>query len=44
MSAMYYMINYVTKYDVSQYQLIIAAAILKRVIKDAKAASELSEK
>jgi hypothetical protein len=44
MSAVYYIINYATKYDVSQYQLIMAAAILKYAIEDAKAASELSEK
>jgi hypothetical protein len=29
-SAVYYMTNYATKYDVSQHQLILTAAILKR--------------
>jgi hypothetical protein len=34
-SAVYYMTNYATKHDVSQYQLILTAAILKRALEDA---------
>ena len=40
----YYMMNYATKYDVSQYQLILAAAMLKHTVEAAKTASDLSEK
>ena len=43
-AAVYYMTNYVTKYDVSQYQLILAAAMLKHMIEAAKAVSDSSEK
>ena len=43
-AAVYYMMNYVTKYDVSQYQLILAAAMLKHMIEAAKTASDLSER
>ena len=42
-SAVYYMTNYATKYDVSQYQLILTAAILKRALEDAKAVADPSE-
>jgi helitron helicase-like protein/PIF1-like helicase len=42
-SAVYYMTNYATKHDVSQYQLILSAAILKRALEDAKAAADPSE-
>jgi len=43
LAAVYYMTNYATKYDVSQYQLILAAAILKRAIEDARSAAVPSE-
>ena len=44
LAVVYYMTNYTTKYDVSQYQLILTAAIVKRAIKDAKACPKLSER
>jgi hypothetical protein len=44
MLAVYYIINYTIKYDVSWYQLIMAAAILKCAIKDATAALESFKK
>ena len=44
LAAVYYMTNYATKYDVSQYQLILTAAIIKRTIEEARAASDPSEK
>ena len=37
------MTNYATKYDVSQYQLILTAAILKRALEDAKSVANPSE-
>ena len=39
-SAVYYMTNYATKYDVSQHQLILTAAILKRALEDAKSVGD----
>jgi hypothetical protein len=42
-SAVYYMTNYATKHDVSQYQLILTAAILKRALEDAKSVANPSE-
>ena len=42
-SAVYYMTNYATKHDVSQYQLILTASILKRALEDAKSAADPSE-
>ena len=44
MAAIYYMTNYATKYDVSQYQLILAAAMLKHTVEAAKTVSDFSEK
>jgi hypothetical protein len=35
--------TYATKYDVSQYQLILTAAILKRALEEAKSAADPSE-
>ena len=43
LAAVYYMTNYATKYDVSQYQLILTASMVKRTLEDAKAATEPSE-
>ena len=43
-AAVYYMMNYVMKYNVSQYQLILAAAMLKCMIEAAKTVSDLSER
>ena len=43
-AAMYYMMNYVMKYDVSQYQLILAAAMQKHTVEAAKTVSDLSER
>jgi hypothetical protein len=37
------MTNYATKYDVSQYQLIMTAAIVKRAMEEAGSASDPSE-
>jgi hypothetical protein len=37
------MTNYATKYEISQYQLSLTAAILKLSLEDAKAAAESSE-
>jgi len=34
------MINYVTKYDVSQYQLVATAAIMKCALEDAKSVTD----
>jgi hypothetical protein len=42
-SAVYYMTNYATKHDVSQYQLILTAAILKRALEDAKNVADPSD-
>jgi len=42
-SAAYYMTNYATKHDVSQYQLILTAAILKRALEDARSVTDPSE-
>ena len=44
MVVVYYMTNYAMKYDVSQYQLILAAAMLKCMIEAAKTVSDLSER
>ena len=44
LSAMYYMINYATKYDVSQYQLIITIALMKHAQKEAEKATDPSER
>ena len=44
MVVVYYMMNYVMKYDVSQYQLILAAAMLKCMIEAAKTASDFFER
>ena len=44
MTVMYYMTNYTMKYNVSQYQLILAAAMLKHMIEAAKAVSDFSER
>ena len=43
LAAIYYITNYVTKYDVSQYQLILTAAAVKRKQEEAQAASDPSE-
>jgi len=43
LAAVYYMTNYATKYDVSQYQLIMTAAIVKRAMEEAGSASDPSE-
>ena len=37
------MINYTTKYDVSQYQLVTTAAIMKCALENAKSVTDLSE-
>ena len=37
------MTNYATKHDVSQYQLILTAAILKRALEDARSVADPSE-
>ena len=42
-SAVYYMTNYATKHDVSQYQLILTASILKRALEEAKLVADPSE-
>ena len=42
-AAVYYMTNYATKHDVSQYQLILTAAILRQSLENAKTAAEPSE-
>ena len=41
---MYYMMNYATKYDVSQYQLITTATLMKRAQEEAKKATDPSER
>jgi hypothetical protein len=38
-----YMTNYATKHDVSQHQLILTAATLKRALEDAKSVADLSD-
>jgi hypothetical protein len=38
------MTNYATKYNISQYQLILTAAVIKHTMEEAKAASDPSEK
>jgi hypothetical protein len=43
LAAVYYITNYATKYDVSKYQLILTAAIVKRAQEDAEAATDPSE-
>ena len=43
-AAVYYMMNYVMKYDVSQYQLILAAAMLKHMVDADKTVSDFSER
>ena len=43
LSAVYYMTNYATKYDVGQHQLILTAALVKRALEDAKMAAGPSE-
>lgn len=40
-TAVYYMTNYTTKYDVSQYQLIMTAAIVKQAMEAGSASSEI---
>jgi hypothetical protein len=42
--AVYYITNYIIKYNVSQYQLIITAIIVKEGIEDAVSASDPSNK
>jgi hypothetical protein len=37
--AIYYMTNYAIKYDVSQYQVIIIATIIKKAMEDTGSAS-----
>ena len=37
------MINYTTKYDVSQYQLVTTAAIMKHALENVKSATDFSE-
>jgi hypothetical protein len=44
LAAVYYMTNYATKYNISQYQLILTAAVIKHTMEEAKAASDPSEK
>ena len=44
MAVVYYMMNYVMKYNVSQYQLILAAAMLKHTVEAAKTVSDFSER
>ncbi len=44
MMTVYYMINYATKYDVSQYQLILTAAIVKQAVEETNRVIKLSEK
>ena len=41
---MYYMTNYATKYDVSQYQLITTVILMKRVWEEAEKATDPSER
>ena len=36
LTAIYYMINYTTKYDISQYQLIITTVIIKYALENVK--------
>jgi hypothetical protein len=43
LAAVYYMTNYATKYDVSQYQLIMTAAIVKEGMEDAASAPDPSD-
>jgi hypothetical protein len=43
LAAVYYMTNYATKYDVSQYQVIMTAAIVKKAMEDAGSASDPSD-
>ena len=44
LSAMYYMINYITKYNVSQYQLIITIILMKCVWEKAEKITNFSER
>lgn len=43
LAAVYYMTNYATKYDVSQYQLIMTAAIVKQAMEEAESVSDPSD-
>jgi hypothetical protein len=44
LTAVYYMTNYATKHDVSQYQQILAASIVQKSIEDAQAATSPSDR
>ena len=44
LSAMYYMTNYATKYDVSQYQMITTVTLVKRSQEEAEKATDPSER
>ena len=44
LSAIYYMTNYATKYDVSQYQLITTVTLMKHAQEEAEKATDLSER
>ena len=44
LNAMYYMTNYITKYDVSQYQLIITVILMKHVWKKAEKITNFFER
>jgi len=41
---MYYMTNYIIKYDVSQYQMIIIITLIKCLQKEAEKVTDFSER